>query len=84
MEKRYCRRCLLDKVFEKDEYNNMKEYIGSIAEHLKSDKELYENRLNICRKCDNLINGMCRVCGCFVEVRAAVKKNYCPHQNKYW
>ena len=35
-------------------------------------------------ECDNLINGMCKICGCFVEMRAAVKKNYCPDIEKYW
>ena len=43
-----------------------------------------EGRLNICKECDLLINGMCKLCGCFVEIRAAVKKNYCPNKNRYW
>ena len=30
MENRYCRKCLLDKVFEEDEYRNMQEYISNI------------------------------------------------------
>ncbi|MDO5518319.1 MAG: DUF6171 family protein [Clostridium sp.] len=84
MNQRYCRKCLLDKVFEEDEYNNLKDYLSSIDEEIKADDTEYNRRLGICKQCDNLFNGMCRVCGCFVEMRAAVKKNYCPNVNKMW
>lgn len=84
MENRYCRKCLLDKVFEEDEYRNMQEYISNIDMHIRTDEEEYKNRLDICKKCDNLVNGMCKICGCFVEVRAAVKNNHCPNIDKYW
>lgn len=84
MENRYCRKCLLDKVFEEDEYKNMQEYIDSIDPYIKTEADEYRKRLNICTKCENLINGMCKICGCFVEMRAAVKKNYCPDVEKYW
>ena len=84
MENRYCRKCLLDKIFQDDEYKNMQDYINSIDSYIKTEAKEYERRLNICKKCDNLINGMCRICGCFVEMRAAVKKNYCPDVEKNW
>lgn len=45
---------------------------------------LYQERLSLCRQCESLLNGMCRICGCFVEMRAAVAKNYCPAINKKW
>ena len=63
MSQRFCRRCLLDELFEEEEY---------------------KKRLDICKECDNLINGMCKICGCFVEMRAAIKKNYCPNIEKHW
>lgn len=84
MNQRYCRKCLLDKVFEEDEYKNLKDYLNSIDEEIKADDTEYNRRLEICKQCDNLFNGMCKVCGCFVEMRAAVKKNYCPDVNKMW
>ena len=84
MENRYCRKCLLDKIFQDDEYKNMQDYINSIDSYIKTEAKEYERRLNICKECDNLINGMCRICGCFVEMRAAVKKNYCPDIEKNW
>ena len=62
----------------------MYEYIAQLDPDVKSEEELYEKRLAACKQCGNLVNGMCRVCGCFVEMRAAVKKNSCPAAEKYW
>ncbi len=84
MENRICRRCLLDEIFEVNEYKNMQEYIRNIDKHIKTEDDEYKRRLNLCKECDNLINGMCKICGCFVEMRAAVKKNYCPDIRNKW
>ena len=27
-----------------------------------------------------LLSGMCRACGCFVELRAAIAANRCPYE----
>ena len=50
----------------------------------KTEEKDYKERLGICMDCDNLINGMCKLCGCYVEMRAAVKKNYCPNIERKW
>ncbi|MDV4150880.1 DUF6171 family protein [Clostridium sp. AL.422] len=84
MSKVFCKRCLMDEVLSEAEYIHMKEYISAIDDYIKSSDEEYKRRLNICKECDLLINGMCKLCGCFVEIRAAVKKNYCPNKNRYW
>lgn len=84
MKQRFCRKCLLDQVFEEEEYRNLQDYIENLDKHIKTDECEYKKRLYTCKQCDNLINGMCRICGCFVEMRAAVKKNYCPDIEKYW
>ena len=84
MENRICRRCLLDEIFEVNEYKNMQEYISNIDKHIKTEDDEYKRRLNLCRECDNLVNGMCKICGCFVEMRAAVKNNYCPDIRNKW
>lgn len=84
MEKRYCKKCLL-KDMDKDEYfKNIYDYISNIDEELKVDDSEYERRLSVCKECDNLLDGMCRKCGCYVELRAAMKKNYCPDVHKHW
>ena len=84
MNQRFCKKCLLDKLFEEKEYKHLQDYIKNLDEYIKTEDKEYKKRLGICMKCDNLINGMCRICGCFVEMRAAVKKNHCPDIEKYW
>lgn len=84
MENRFCKKCLLDKVMGEAEYKHMQNYISNIDSEIKVTKEDYKKRLNTCMECENLINGMCKLCGCFVEMRAAVKKNYCPDIERKW
>lgn len=84
MEQRFCKKCLLDKLFEEKEYEHLQDYIKNLDKNIKTDDEEYNKRLGLCMQCDNLINGMCKICGCFVEMRAAVKKNYCPNIEKRW
>ena len=45
---------------------------------------VYEARLAHCKTCDDLYQGMCRICGCYVELRAAMKKNRCPQVHPRW
>jgi len=45
-----------------------------------ANSEQYENRLRICRSCDQLLYGTtCMACGCFVKVRALNALRICPH-----
>ena len=37
---------------------------------------------NICKECDKLNAGTCLSCGCYVEIRAAMKQSKCP--NRKW
>ncbi|MDU4326735.1 MULTISPECIES: DUF6171 family protein [unclassified Clostridium] len=84
MSNRFCKKCLLDKVMSEAEYEHMQDYIKSIDNEIKTKEDDYKSRLNTCMECDNLINGMCKLCGCFIEMRAAVKKNYCPDIDRKW
>lgn len=66
-----------------DEYfKNLHEYIAGIDEELKAEPALYEKRLSVCKECELLLEGMCRSCGCYVELRAVMDKNKCP--NNKW
>ena len=65
MSQRFCRRCLLDEMFEEKEYMHLQDYIKNLDKHIKTEDEEYKKRLDICKGC-----------GCFVEMRAAAKKNY--------
>ena len=82
MDNRICKKCLIRDMEEYEEYKNMFEYIRNLPEEIKAPQELYEHRMELCKECDMLLSGMCRKCGCFVEMRAAVTKNYCP--GKKW
>jgi len=71
-----CRKCLL--VESGDElYRTILEYVAAIPLNEKTPEEEYITRLEICKACDNLTNGMCILCGCYVELRAAKKIQRC-------
>ncbi|MBO5057160.1 MAG: hypothetical protein J6C64_12510 [Lachnospiraceae bacterium] len=68
-------------MVDKAEYfQNMYDYISNLDETIKTNQPLYEKRLMICKNCDLLTDGMCKACGCFVEMRAAIRKNSCPYE----
>jgi len=78
-----CGRCLLF------EYNaelalTVREYVNGLPEEQRVSGEVYEQRLRLCRDCDELVNGMCRMCGCFVEARAAKKQAHCANNAEVW
>lgn len=83
-EFRVCRKCLLRDMDEGEYFANLREYIANLDEELKVDEGEYERRLGLCKECENLMSGMCRVCGCYVELRAVMKKNSCPGVSKKW
>lgn len=84
MEGRVCKRCLLRETDEAQAYQNMFDYIARLPLEDKTSDEEYERRLHICKECDYLLKGMCRLCGCFVEMRAAMRVKGCPHVPNLW
>ncbi|HJD39251.1 MAG TPA: hypothetical protein H9913_04425 [Candidatus Blautia stercoripullorum] len=81
---RGCRKCLLRDLTEKEYFRNMYVYISNLPEEDRTPEEEYERRLSKCRECDHLLNGMCRSCGCFVEMRAAIVVRHCPDSTSEW
>lgn len=77
--KRICRKCLTADMDEKEYFVNLQEYIANLDADIKVNHEIYEKRLAVCKQCELLADGMCRACGCFVEMRAAIWKNSCPY-----
>ena len=77
---RTCRRCLLYEMAESAEYRNLYACIEGLEEGIRAPGDLYEKRLAHCKNCDLLLSGMCRACGCFVELRAAIAANRCPYE----
>ena len=58
---------------------NLYSYIQHLDEDIKAEQALYQERLAVCKECDYLSEGMCRACGCFVELRAAIAHNSCSY-----
>lgn len=77
-------KCLLREAGEGELADNIKEYINTLSEEIKSEDGLYRQRLSLCKSCVHLLNGTCTKCGCYVEMRAAIKTNRCPSEDKFW
>lgn len=79
---RQCKRCLVRELAGAEEtYRSLREYIDNLNPEDKVTTEEYECRLDRCRECDMLLQGTCRKCGCYVELRAILKNKTCPSGN---
>ena len=76
-----CKKCLLREMAQADQAM-IKKYTEAIKGADRVAKEEYERRLSICKECEKLLSGMCRMCGCYVEMRAAIALRDCP--GKKW
>ena len=79
-----CRRCLLSELDRDGAYRTVVEYINSLDESVKCDRVEYASRLAVCRACEHLSEGLCELCGCFVEVRAVKRGQNCPDVPARW
>lgn len=80
-----CKKCLLLEAGEKRSYETVIDYLNNLSDDLKVSTAEYEKRLDRCMHCDELISGMCYKCGCYVEIRAALKDKICAdYDNRQW
>ena len=80
-----CKRCLLLLAAQEDTYRDIRAQIEKLSPEEKAEEELYRRRLEACVGCDQLISGVCRKCGCYVEFRAAFKNTKCPNvKDRRW
>lgn len=79
-----CKKCLLYEMPDAQRYQNMYDYIAHLDDDLKVSDEIYKERLSICKECDYLLVGMCRICGCYVEMRAIMQQKGCPDVDAKW
>lgn len=84
MNKRICKKCLLRDYPQEEIFRTMRDYIQNISEDDKVEMDIYEERLEKCTRCEKFLSGMCRICGCFVEMRAAMKNKHCPGIPSKW
>ncbi len=84
MSKPFCRKCLLEEYDPDGALMTVREMIAAMPQEQRADEAEYRRRLGICSVCEQLNGGMCAVCGCYVELRAAKKRQYCPDVKKCW
>ncbi len=82
--KPFCRKCLLDELDEDEYIRSLKDYIAAYPQEKRCSEAEYRKRLDICLECEQLSHGMCKLCGCFVELRALKKGMYCPDYGDRW
>lgn len=81
--RRQCR-CLLREAGEAEMAASIAEYVEMLDESVRVDEATYRARLALCEACDQLLSGTCRLCGCYVETRAAKKGMGCPMVPARW
>ena len=80
-----CRRCLLIEMEDQRALADlMREWLEAIPDEQRADERIYRARLDACRACDELMNGLCSQCGCYVELRTAKARLGCPHPMPRW
>ena len=77
-----CRRCLLKDISEEEYEKLIKEGLNALPKDDLAEDKTASSRLDICRECEKLNQGTCLACGCYVEIRAALKNGKCPY-NKW-
>lgn len=78
-----CRIC--QKELSELEYGHLiRTHISQIPEEERASEEAYLKRLALCDVCRWQRNEMCRMCGCFVRVKASRKTAACPLDPPLW
>ena len=77
-------RCLLFEAGQADMARSVAEYVASLDENVRTPEDIYRARLALCQECPELMNGTCRLCGCYVETRAAKRVQGSPMVPPRW
>ncbi|MBQ8109801.1 MAG: hypothetical protein IJ124_06575 [Clostridia bacterium] len=81
----FCPRCLLKDVPEGEALAAlMAQWLEAIPPERRTEDALYRDRLSRCRACPHLSAGLCALCGCYVEYRAAQSRQRCPDVPGRW
>ena len=79
-----CRKCLLEDMDENDFLRDMRSHIAAYPADKNVSEEEYHQRLAFCKDCEKLVDGMCVLCGCYVELRALKIGMRCADIDKKW
>ncbi|MDR2657116.1 MAG: DUF6171 family protein [Oscillospiraceae bacterium] len=81
---RICRCLLRDDPSQQELMRTVSEYVASIPSGLRVCDAAYKARLETCARCGHIVSGICRLCGCYVEVRAVKRRMGCPDIPSQW
>ena len=70
---RYCRKCELAKQYGGGLEEYLLRYLAQLTPEEQAEDVTYARRLACCGQCTWYSEYMCRACGCYVQLRAAVK-----------
>lgn len=79
-----CKRCLLSEIDPQGLYETVRRRIAQMPDDEKADERTYRARLECCTRCEMLQAGICGLCGCYAELRAAKIALHCPHEQHKW
>lgn len=84
MSKPFCRKCLLEEYDPDNALTAVREILAAMPDKLRVNEQEYRRRLQLCTDCEQLLGGVCGMCGCYVELRAGKKSQHCPHSLRRW
>lgn len=79
-----CIKCLVRELGERELLQSLEAYRYSVPPEEQAEEREYHRRLELCKACDWLRQGICGKCGCFVEARAYRSGAVCPHELPRW
>lgn len=79
-ESRHCFRCFLEEIDPEAYRRDIKYILDRMEPAEKTSETEYRRRLEVCRNCSYLSMAVCDACGCYVELRAAIRDGRCPYK----
>ena len=85
VERGFCPRCLLNDAPGGEALaQTIREQLAALPPEALCADDARAARLSACAACDHLRDGLCALCGCYVEYRAALLNRRCPDIPGRW
>ncbi len=73
-----CRKCLLEEIEESGLREYLDNYAATLPQETRAPEAEYKIRLSLCEDCSHRIHFTCTLCGCYIQARAAKRRQRCP------
>ena len=73
-----CRRCLEKEIDIRELREYLDGYVRELPEDIRIDEAGYQSRLSLCEDCAHRRSFTCMHCGCYIQARAAKRRQRCP------